>query len=89
MSVFDPITLFRRSVERWPDRPALSVAGEQLTYAELDARSDRVARALVRAGAEGQRVAFTARRDGPWVYTAILGILKAGAAGIPLLPEGP
>lgn len=89
MSAFDPITLFRRSVERWPDRPALSVAGEQLTYAELDVRSDRVARALVQAGAAGQRVAFTARRDGPWVYTAILGILKAGSAGVPLLPEGP
>lgn len=89
MPAFDPIDLFRRSVQRWPDRPALSVAGEQLTYAELDRRSDRIAHALLRAGAGGQRVAFIARRDGPWAYTAILGILKAGAACVPLLPEGP
>ncbi|HMC97773.1 MAG TPA: amino acid adenylation domain-containing protein [Flavobacteriales bacterium] len=86
---FDPISLFVRSAERWPQRIALEVADGHWSYAELNDRSNALADTLVAAGAEGQRVAFVARRDGPWTYAAILAILKAGASCVPLLPEGP
>lgn len=86
---YDPILRFARSVEQWPGRTALEVAGERLTYRELDARSNAMANMLVAAGAGGRRVAFAARRDGSWTYCAILAILKAGASCVPLLPEGP
>lgn len=86
---FDPIHLFKRAVQRDPDRIALEVEGRSFSYRELEERSNALANNLVAAGAEGQRVAFAARRDGPWAYVAILAILKAGASCVPLLPEGP
>lgn len=86
---FDPILLFQRSAERWPEHVALEVGGRSLSYRELDERSNALANKLISLGAEGQRVAFAARRDGPWAYVAILAILKAGASCVPLLPEGP
>jgi len=85
----DPIHLFLRAIERWPERIALEVAGERWSYRQLHERSNELANLLVEAGAERQRVAFPARRDGPWTYTAILAILKAGGSCVPLLPEGP
>lgn len=86
---FDPIHLFQRSAERWPERVALEVGGRSLSYRELDERSNALANRLITLGAEGQRVAFAARRDGSWAYIAILAILKAGASCVPLLPDGP
>ncbi|MDX9749533.1 MAG: amino acid adenylation domain-containing protein [Flavobacteriales bacterium] len=89
MSDHDPISLFLRAAAAYPERPALAVAGTTWTYAELHDRSDRLAAGLLDAGAQGRRVAFVARRDGPWAYAAVLGILKAGGSCVPLHPDGP
>ena len=89
MSSTDPIALFRQAVDRWPENIALVVGEEQLSYADLDRRSDAIAAELVRAGAVGQRVVLIADRTTSWVFEAVLGIMKAGASCVPLLPEGP
>ncbi|MEO6925806.1 MAG: amino acid adenylation domain-containing protein [Rhodanobacter sp.] len=59
-------------------------AGENLTYAELDRRADALARRLQKAGvARGDVVALLLERSAQAIV-AILGVLKAGAAYLPL-----
>jgi amino acid adenylation domain-containing protein len=78
------VALFRTSARNHPDRPA--VVGDQtsLTYAELDRSSDLVAAALRAQGVgPGHRVAYHLQRGIP-VFVTLLGILKAGAAYVPV-----
>ncbi|GAC71058.1 non-ribosomal peptide synthetase, partial [Gordonia soli] len=77
--------LFRSTVARFGGRVAVSDAdGTRLTYDELDDRSDRVAAALLAAGAGPEvLVAVALPRDADLVV-ALLGILKTGAGYLPL-----
>ena len=71
------------------DAVALAWDGGEMTYAELDARSSRLANLLVRRGARpDQPVALLLERS-PALVVAILGILKAGGAYLPLDPRHP
>ncbi len=81
--------LFERQVDRAPDAVALTVEGRALTYRELDARANQLARHLVARGvAPGALVGLCVQRSVEMVV-GILGILKAGAAYVPLDPEYP
>ncbi|WP_406378544.1 amino acid adenylation domain-containing protein [Streptomyces sp. NBC_01618] len=88
----DDVTLhgiFREQARSHPDRVAVSTDGERLTYRELDERTDRLAGALrERVAPAGGIVAVLAERslDLP---VALLGILKAGCAYLPLDPQSP
>ncbi|MCA1615210.1 MAG: AMP-binding protein, partial [Acidobacteria bacterium] len=63
--------------------------GESLTYAELDARADALARYLRRSGVGVEsRVGVLLERSTELVV-ALLGVLKAGGAYVPLDPEYP
>ncbi len=74
---------------RHPDRQAVASSGRSLTYSDLDAASSQLARRLVRAGvASGAPVGLHLPRSADLVV-AILGILKAGAAYVPLDPTYP
>ncbi len=78
--------LFVEAARRTPDKPALSLLGstQALSYRELDDRSSRVADALLANGiGPGDRVGVWMRR-GLDLHVAILGILKARAAWVPL-----
>lgn len=88
MYEYDPIHLFERAAHRWPDRPALRVEGRTITYRELDAWSNAIADRLVARCPDAQRVAFSAEKRA-CSYAAVLGILKAGMAYVPLPPDGP
>ncbi len=60
-----------------------------LTYAELDARANRMAQALRSRGVgRGQRVGLCIER-GADMLAAVLGVLKTGAAYVPLDPSFP
>ena len=79
--------LLRDSAARSPERPAVADDGHVLTYAELDALSNRVARALLAQGvAPGDRVGVLARKSAVSVV-ALFGVLKAGACYVPLDPK--
>jgi amino acid adenylation domain-containing protein len=81
--------LVAEQVRRTPDATAVTFAGARLTYAELDARANKVAHRLIAEGVTpGSLVAVCAERslDLP---VALLGTLKAGAAYVPLDPEYP
>ncbi|ADB33158.1 amino acid adenylation domain protein [Kribbella flavida DSM 17836] len=75
---------FAEQVARDPLAIAVAAGPEMLTYAELDAASADLADRLRSVGVRrGERVAFAVRRD-PWLVVAMLGILRAGAAFVPL-----
>ncbi|HWB36723.1 MAG TPA: AMP-binding protein, partial [Rugosimonospora sp.] len=74
------VELFQRAAREYADRPAVADDARTISYAQLDARSTVLARALVRRGVRrGDRVAVY-RQRGVDVFVALLGILKAGAA---------
>nr|WP_233223903.1 non-ribosomal peptide synthetase [Amycolatopsis sp. CA-128772] len=81
--------LFAAQVARTPDHPALVFEDEELTYAELDAVSTRLAGVLAGRGAGPERVVALALPRSTHLVTAILAVLKTGAAYLPLDPGYP
>ena len=82
-------TLFEQQVARTPDAVALIQGERELTYAELDRRSNAVAWQLVDLGVKpGQLVAVRVAR-GAELVVAVLAVLKSGAAYLPLDPGVP
>ncbi|RLK54869.1 non-ribosomal peptide synthetase [Actinokineospora cianjurensis] len=80
---------FAEQVTRSPEALALIAGSERLTYAEVDARSNRLARVLVERGARpGGIVAIGLPRSADLVV-AVLAVLKSGAAYLPLDPGYP
>jgi amino acid adenylation domain-containing protein len=80
--------LFERQVERSPDRVAAVFAGADgdtsLTYRELNARANGIARRLLAEGVErGDRVVICMDASLDRLCT-VLGVMKAGAAYVPL-----
>jgi fatty-acyl-CoA synthase len=76
--------LSRLNAVRYPRKPALIMDGVELTYAELDRRSNRLAHALIEQGVEiGDRVALLAfnRLDYAVVTQAVA---KCGALLVPM-----
>jgi amino acid adenylation domain-containing protein len=81
--------LFEEQVRRTPEAIAAVDDESRLSYAELNARANRVAAALIDAGVgPDQAVALSAER-GTTLLTWILGTFKAGGAYLPLDPRHP
>ncbi|MGS0897470.1 amino acid adenylation domain-containing protein, partial [Burkholderia stagnalis] len=81
--------LFEAQVRRAPDAVALVSEGDTLTYAELNARANRLARHLAALGVRPEaRVALCLER-GVAMVVALLAVLKAGGAYVPLDPRLP
>ncbi|MBC9727066.1 AMP-binding protein, partial [Streptomyces sp. TRM68367] len=86
----DPLPrLFAEQAALTPDEPAVECAGSVLSYAELDARSDRLARVLVSRGARPESLVAVALPRGTDLVVALLAVLKSGAAYVPLDPDHP
>ncbi|MBT2369810.1 amino acid adenylation domain-containing protein [Streptomyces sp. ISL-10] len=84
--------LFEQHVDRRPDAAAIvcgGLGGWNVTYRELEERANRLAHHLAEAGAGPDRTVALCLRRGPGLVTAILAVLKAGAAYVPLDPEYP
>ncbi|GKQ38417.1 hypothetical protein ALMP_49490 [Streptomyces sp. A012304] len=81
--------LFQRQAARTPDADALRDGDRVLTYAELNARANRLAHTLIGAGAGPERrVAVLLPRSAELVI-ALLAVTKSGAAYVPVDPEYP
>ena len=80
---------FRACAAAHPLRTALAWAGGTMDYATLDRRSDALAARLLALGVQpGARIAVCLPR-GADAVVAVLGVLKAGAAYLPLDPDLP
>lgn len=76
--------LFEEQAARTPDAEAVCFGGESVSYGELAARADRLARRLRRFGVGAEsRVGVLMNRSTNLV-AALLGVLKAGGAYVPL-----
>ncbi|MEU7726500.1 amino acid adenylation domain-containing protein [Streptomyces sp. NPDC040724] len=83
------VDAFRAQAARTPDAPALDGPEGVVTYAELDRRSDAVAARLARRGVGREDLVGLVVDRTPAGVCALWGILKAGAAYVPLDPGHP
>ena len=81
--------LIEAQAERTPEAVALSCAGESLTYAELNARANRLARRLRALGVGPEVLVGLCVRRSPAMVVGLLAVLKAGGAYVPLDPAYP
>ena len=82
-------SLFETQVERTPDAVALRFEDTTLSYAELNARSNRLAHHLRSLGAGAESLVGVWMERSADMVVALLGVLKAGAAYVPLDPAFP
>ncbi|WP_160320673.1 AMP-binding protein, partial [Pseudomonas asplenii] len=80
----DLIELFEAQVARTPSAVALSHGERQVSYAELNAQANAVAHALRADGIGAQDVVALALPRSLELVVGILGVLKAGAAYLPM-----
>jgi amino acid adenylation domain-containing protein len=73
----------------WPGRLAVADAGESLTYGELNARANRLARRLAALGVGLETTVAVCLERSAALAVAQLAVLKAGAAYAPLDPAYP
>ena len=81
--------LFERQAARAPESPAVVHGDDALTYGELNARANRLARFLVTRGVGPDTLVAIGMDRGVDLLVAVLGVLKAGGAYVPLDPEYP
>ncbi|GFE83703.1 hypothetical protein GCM10011487_57030 [Steroidobacter agaridevorans] len=81
--------LFERQVERTPHAVAVVSADQYLTYRQLNARANQLACYLRRQGAKPDRFVGLCVDRGIDMIVGVLGILKSGAAYVPLDPNYP
>ena len=72
-----------------PDAVAVHADGSRMTYAELNERADRLAGILVERGVESASVVALFLERGAGMIEAMLGVLKAGCAYLPVDPQYP
>jgi amino acid adenylation domain-containing protein len=81
--------LFHEQATQTPDAVAVVCGRESLTYCELDHASNRLAHFLRRHGVGPESVVAVATERSTKMVVAVLAVLKAGAAYLPLDPEYP
>src|SRR5262249_30377320 len=86
-----PVSLLveRRARERPAGQAVVDAAGRVLTYGELAEQSGRLAGLLQALGAGPETVVGVLAESSPELVVGLLGVLKAGAAYVPLDPSHP
>lgn len=80
---------FEEQAFRTPEATAIIAEDEQLTYGELDERSNRLARHLASLGVKPETLVGVAVERSAQMVVSLLAVLKAGAAYVPLDPSHP
>ncbi|MDO5826463.1 MAG: condensation domain-containing protein, partial [Methanosphaera sp.] len=81
--------IFENAVQENPDKIILYAEDGQLTYNELNIKANKIANSLIEKGVGVEdKVMFMMRRNSDLIAT-VLGIIKAGAAFIPIDPKYP
>jgi len=81
--------LFEEQVLKTPDKTAVIACDKTLTYEELNKLSNRIANSLIEKGVKANDiVAFALPRES-YLIAVMFGILKSGAAYMPIAPDYP
>ncbi|MGW4642220.1 amino acid adenylation domain-containing protein [Sphaerisporangium sp. NPDC004334] len=81
--------LFEEQVRRTPGAPAVAFGADRLTYGELNAAANRLAHLLIARGAGPEDVVALKLPPSTGLVVAVLAVLKAGAAYLPVDPAYP
>jgi amino acid adenylation domain-containing protein len=81
------LDLFRDHVGRTPGHPAVQSAETRISYAELDRRSNQLARYLLELGVGSESRVAIVMDHCPEQVTALLAVLKSGAGYVPISPK--
>ncbi|HZM81905.1 MAG TPA: amino acid adenylation domain-containing protein, partial [Candidatus Limnocylindrales bacterium] len=81
--------LFEAQVARTPEALAVASDGAEVSYAQLDARANQLARYLVNRHVGPESVVAVCLERGVDLMVALLGVLKAGGAYMPIDPQYP
>lgn len=81
--------LFEEQVAKTPDYTAVVFSDQKLSYSELNEQSNRFARTLIRLGVKPDSVVAILLNRSIDMIVAMIAILKAGAAYLPVDPEYP
>jgi len=80
---------FQKIVQLYPDRIAVETINRAVTYSELNAMANRIARAILEECGKGQEPAALVLENDVPMISSVLGILKAGKMYVPLDPAFP
>ena len=83
------MALFEEQVRNNPDAIAIVSDKDQITYKELNERSNQLARYLQKQGVEAETLVPICLERSLEMIIGMLGILKAGGAYVPIDPEYP
>lgn len=83
------VDIFKERAGQSPKHTAVEFGNDALTYDELDRMSDQIARQLIRKGAGPEVLVGIAMERNASMIVGILGILKSGAAYVPIDPTYP
>jgi amino acid adenylation domain-containing protein len=81
--------LFEKQAERCPEAAAVRFEGQDLSYAELNARANRLAHYLRSLGVGPDVIVGVCLHRTPALVASLLGVLKSGSAYLPLDPSYP
>jgi hypothetical protein len=81
--------MFEEHAVRAPERVAIRCGGRDVSYDELNRRADQVAHCLRSAGIEPETPVAVCLPRSVELVAALLGVLKSGAAYVPIDPEQP
>jgi non-ribosomal peptide synthetase component F len=81
--------LIEQNADHHPEAIALLMGEQELSYAELNERANRLAHHLARMGVRPEVRVGVAMERSLEVIVTLLGVLKAGGAYVPLDPEYP
>ncbi len=88
-STTTPPALFEAQTAGTPQATALVVEAAELSYAQLNARANRLAHHLIRLGAGPERAVAVALPRTVDMVVAMLAVLKSGAVYVPVAPDQP
>ncbi|NML39137.1 amino acid adenylation domain-containing protein [Chitinophaga sp. G-6-1-13] len=83
------VTLFEEQVARTPEQVAVVSGNISVSYRQLNEHANQLAHYLRKAGVRQEEVVPVCMRRHPDMLAAMLGIMKCGAAYLPLDPEHP